>query len=81
LNQIRELTPDVVPPGRHYAGERITGPFYVLEAVGGTRFPLPAGVESPVDMTGVEALQQSWAAVRNVGSSAPAASAIPRVRT
>lgn len=67
LSRIRELTPDVIPPGRHYAGERNVGPLYVLEAVGGTRFPLPAGVESPIDMTGVEALQQSWAAVRNGG--------------
>jgi S-(hydroxymethyl)glutathione dehydrogenase/alcohol dehydrogenase len=67
LNRIRELTPDVVPPGRHYAGERNAGPVYALEAVGGTRFPLPAGVESPVDMTGVEPLQQAWAVVRNGG--------------
>jgi S-(hydroxymethyl)glutathione dehydrogenase/alcohol dehydrogenase len=67
LNKIRELTPDVVPPGRHYAGERNPGPLYVFEAVGGTRFPLPAAVESPVDMTGVEPLQQAWAAVRNGG--------------
>jgi len=67
LNKIRELTPDVVPGGRRYAGERQSGPFYVLEAVGGTRLPLPSGVESPVDMTGVEPLQQAWTVVRQGG--------------
>jgi len=67
LNKIRELTPDVVPPGRRYAGERQPGPLYALEAVGGTRFPLPASVESPVDMTGIEPLQQAWAVVRQAG--------------
>ncbi len=67
LNRIRELTPDVVPAGRHYAGERNPGPLYAFEAVGGTRFALPADVESPIDMTGVEPLQQAWAAVRNGG--------------
>ena len=67
LNKIRDLTPDVVPPGRHYAGERNAGPLYVVQAASGTRFPLPAGVESPIDMSGVEALQQSWSAVRNGG--------------
>jgi len=67
LSKIRELTPDVVPPGRHYAGERNAGPLYVLEAVGGTRFPLPPSIEPPIDMTGVEPLQQAWAAARNGG--------------
>lgn len=67
INKIRALTPDVVPPGRHYAGERAAGPLYVLEAVGGTRYPLPPGVESPSDITGVEALQQAWTVARNGG--------------
>jgi S-(hydroxymethyl)glutathione dehydrogenase/alcohol dehydrogenase len=67
VTRIRALTPDVVPPGRRYAGERQPGPLYALEAVGGTRFPLPAGVESPVDMTGIEPLQQAWTVVRNGG--------------
>jgi S-(hydroxymethyl)glutathione dehydrogenase / alcohol dehydrogenase len=67
LAKIRELTPDVVPAGRRYAGERQPGPLYALEAVGGTRFPLPSSVESPVDMTGIEPLQQAWAVVRNGG--------------
>ncbi len=67
LNRIRALTPDVVPAGRRYAGERQAGPLYALEAVGGTRFPLPAGVEAPLDMTGIEPLQQAWAVVRNGG--------------
>ncbi len=67
LNRIRALTPDVVPAGRRYAGERQPGPLYALEAVGGTRFPLPAGVEAPVDMTGIEPLQQAWAVVRSGG--------------
>lgn len=40
---------------------------YVLEAVGGTRFPLPAGIESPTDMTGVEALQQAYTVLRGGG--------------
>ena len=48
-------------------GERQAGPTYVLEAVGGTRFPLPANIESPSDMTGIEPLQQAWAVVRNGG--------------
>ena len=67
LAKIRALTPDVVPAGRRYAGERQAGPTYVLEAVGGTRFPLPANVESPSDMTGIEPLQQAWTVVRNGG--------------
>ena len=67
IARIRELTPDVVPPGRRYAGERQPGPFYVLEAAGGTRFPLPANVEAPADMTGIEPLQQAWTVVRNGG--------------
>jgi S-(hydroxymethyl)glutathione dehydrogenase/alcohol dehydrogenase len=67
IAKIRELTPDVVPPGRRYAGERQPGPMYVLEAVGGTRFPLPPSVESPADMTGIEPLQQAWTVVRNGG--------------
>ncbi len=67
IAKIRELTPDIVPAGRRYAGERQPGPLYALEAVGGTRFPLPSGVESPADMTGIEPLQQSWAVVRSGG--------------
>jgi len=67
LAKIRELTPDVVPAGRRYAGERQGGPLYALEAVGGTRFPLPAAVETPADPTGIEPLQQAWAVVRNAG--------------
>ena len=67
IARIRELTPDVVPAGRRYAGERQPGPLYALEAVGGTRFPLPASVESPADMTGIEPLQQAWTIVRNGG--------------
>lgn len=67
INRIRELTPDDVPAGRRYAGERQPGPFYVLEAVGGTRFPMPPGIESPPDPTGIEPLQQAWTVVRNGG--------------
>lgn len=67
LTEIRRLTPDTVPAGRRYAGERQVGPLYALEAVGGTRFPLPAGVEAPADMTGIEPLQQAWTVVRNGG--------------
>ena len=68
IAKINSLTPDVVPQGRFFAGQqRAAGPMYVLEAVGGTRFPLPAGVESPFDMTGVDALQQCYGAVRGGG--------------
>jgi S-(hydroxymethyl)glutathione dehydrogenase/alcohol dehydrogenase len=67
IARIRELTPDVVPAGRRYAGERQPGPLYAIEAVGGTRFPLPPNVESPADMTGIEPLQQAWTVVRNGG--------------
>lgn len=67
LARIRALTPDVVPAGRRFTGERAAGPMYVLEAVGGTRLPLPAGVESPADMTGVEPLQQAWTVARASG--------------
>jgi S-(hydroxymethyl)glutathione dehydrogenase/alcohol dehydrogenase len=67
VNRIRQLTPDEVPAARRYAGERQAGPMYVLEAVGGTRLPLPAGVEAPADMTGVEALQQAWTVARASG--------------
>src|SRR5262252_677165 len=67
IAKIRELTPDVVPAGRRYAGERQPGPLYALEAVGGTRFPLPASVETPADPTGIEPLQQAWNVVRNGG--------------
>ena len=67
ITKIRSLTADPVPAGRRYAGERQAGPTYVLEAVGGTRFPLPPNVESPSDMTGIEPLQQAWTVVRNGG--------------
>lgn len=67
LDAIRDLTRDEVPAGRNYAGERAAGPLYVLEAVGGTRLPLPPNVEAPVDLTGVEALQQAWSLVRSGG--------------
>jgi len=67
LDRIQQLTPDEVPAGRRYAGERQAGPMYVLEAVGGTRLPLPAGVEAPADMTGVEVLQQAWTVARAAG--------------
>ncbi|MBI4266440.1 MAG: hypothetical protein HY657_18875 [Acidobacteria bacterium] len=56
-----------MPAGRRYAGERQPGPWYALEAVGGTRFPLPPSVESPADPTGIEPLQQAWTVVRNGG--------------
>ena len=68
IAKIQTLTADVVPQGRFFAGQRRgTGPMYVLEAVGGTRFPLPRTVESPTDMTGVEALQQCYTVVRGGG--------------
>ena len=67
MNKIRGLTPDVVPAGRTFVGQRQAGPMYVLEAVGGTRFPSPAGIESPTDMTGVEALQQAYTVLRGGG--------------
>jgi S-(hydroxymethyl)glutathione dehydrogenase/alcohol dehydrogenase len=67
INKIRSLTPDEVPTGRRYLGERAAGPMYVFEAVGGTRFPLPPNIESPSDMTGVEPLQQAWTVARSGG--------------
>jgi len=68
IAKINTLTADVVPQGRFFAGQqRAAGPMYVLEAVGGTRFPLPAGVESPFDMTGVDSLQQCYAVVKGGG--------------
>ena len=67
INRIRELTPDVAPAGRRYVGERPAGPMYVFEAAGGTRYPVAAGVEAPADLSGVDALQQAYAAVRNGG--------------
>ena len=68
IAKINTLTADVVPQGRFFAGQlRAPGPMYVLEAAGGTRLPLPASVEAPFDMTGVDALQQSYAAVRGGG--------------
>jgi S-(hydroxymethyl)glutathione dehydrogenase/alcohol dehydrogenase len=67
INKIRALTPDAVPVGRRYAGEHAAGPLYAFEAVGGTRYPLPAQIEKPVDMTGVEPLQQAWTVVRAGG--------------
>jgi len=67
IAKVQSLTAGAVPPGRHCAGERTAGPTYVIEAVGGTRFPLPPGVESPLDMTGVEALQQAWTVVCDGG--------------
>ena len=67
LAKIRALTADPVPAGRRYAGERQAGPAYALEAVGGTRRPLPANVEAPSDLTGIEPLQQAWAVVRSGG--------------
>jgi S-(hydroxymethyl)glutathione dehydrogenase/alcohol dehydrogenase len=67
LAKIRAVTTGETPAGRRYLGERAAGPLYVLEAVGGTRFPLPANIESPSDPTGVEALQQAYAVARNGG--------------
>ncbi len=70
VNKIGTITADVVPSGRFFAGQIRTnqpGAMYVLEAVGGTRFPLPANIESPFDMTGVDALQQAYNVVRGGG--------------
>jgi S-(hydroxymethyl)glutathione dehydrogenase/alcohol dehydrogenase len=67
INKIRAITTDSIPAGRSYAGGRANGVTYALEAVGGTRFPLPPTVESPIDMTGVEPLQQAWTVTRNAG--------------
>jgi S-(hydroxymethyl)glutathione dehydrogenase/alcohol dehydrogenase len=64
---VQDLTRDEVPPDRRSAGERAVGPLYVLEAVGGTRLPLPQGVEAPADLSGVEALEQAWSLVRPAG--------------
>lgn len=65
--KLRTLTPDVVPPGRFFTGQRAAGPMYVIEAVGVTRFALPAGVEAPTDMTGVQALNDCYNVVRGGG--------------
>jgi S-(hydroxymethyl)glutathione dehydrogenase/alcohol dehydrogenase len=65
--KLRTLTPDVVPPGRFFTGQRAAGPTYVIEAVGVTRFALPAGVEAPTDMTGVRALNDCYNVVRGGG--------------
>ena len=67
ITKVRNLTGDVVPQGRFFAGQRAAGPMYVLEAVGGTRFPLPTTIEAPSDLTGTEALQQAWTLVRGGG--------------
>jgi S-(hydroxymethyl)glutathione dehydrogenase/alcohol dehydrogenase len=70
VNKINAIAADVVPAGRFFAGQirpNQAGAMYVLEAVGGTRFPLPAGIESPFDMTGVDALQQCYNVVRGGG--------------
>jgi S-(hydroxymethyl)glutathione dehydrogenase/alcohol dehydrogenase len=67
LARIREITADAVPAGRRRAGERIAGPQYAIEAAGGTRYPVATDVETPADPTGIEALQQTYAAVRNGG--------------
>ncbi len=67
INQIRALTPDVIPFGRRYTGEHPAGPTYALEAAGGTRHRLPPGIEEPLDMTGIEPLEQAWAAARSGG--------------
>ena len=70
VNKISTITAEVVPAGRFFVGQtrpNQPGAMYVLEAVGGTRFPLPANIESPFDMTGVDALQQSYNVVRGGG--------------
>ncbi len=67
LTRIREITADAVPADRRRAGERIAGPQFVLEAAGGTRYALGQGIEAPTDSTGIEALQQAYAAARNGG--------------
>ena len=70
MNKISAITAEVVPAGRFFVGQtrpNQPGAMYVLEAVGGTRFPLPANIESPFDMTGVDALQQSYNVVRGGG--------------
>ena len=43
------------------------GPKYSLEAAEYTRVPLPSGIEAPSDPTGVDALQQTYAAARTGG--------------
>ena len=76
IAKAQAMMADVVPPGRFFVGQRRNdgggfgggrGAMYVLEAVGGTRFPLPAGVEAPLDMTGAEALQQAYTLTRGGG--------------
>jgi Zn-dependent alcohol dehydrogenase len=67
ISKIRAISADPVPAGRRYTGERAAGPMYSLEAAGWTRFPLPSGIEAPSDLTGVEALQQTYAAARSGG--------------
>ena len=68
--------------GRRYAGERQAGPTSALEAVGGTRRPLPPNIEAPSDLTGIEPLQQALRpSFATAATSARAASAIRRART
>jgi len=67
IRKILAITADPVPAGRRYTGERAAGPMYSFEAAGWTRMPLPAGIEAPPDFTGVDALQQVYAAARSGG--------------
>jgi S-(hydroxymethyl)glutathione dehydrogenase / alcohol dehydrogenase len=62
---LRNMTNNIAPAGRQSSGQNNAGANYVLEAVGGTRFP--PTVEAPTDMTGVQALQDCYAVVGQAG--------------
>ena len=63
VNRIRDMckgsTSSIFAGGRDYEGNpRPYGPDFVIEAVGGTRFP--PTVETGPDPTGIRALEQAW---------------------
>lgn len=63
--KIRDLTPDDVPAGRRYLGERQAGVLYAFEATAPTNYPLAPGVEAPPQ--GIDLFQQLYTSVRNGG--------------
>jgi len=63
--RIRALTPDVVPAGRRFLGERPAGPLFGFESTAQTQYALAPGIEAPPQ--GVDVFNQLYTSVRNGG--------------
>jgi Zn-dependent alcohol dehydrogenase len=63
--RIRARTPEVVPAGRRFLGERPAGPLFGFESTAQTQYALAPGIEAPPQ--GVDVFNQLYTSVRNGG--------------